>query len=105
MVARGQLELSADGGAVTDAGAIFLRGLGVDLTAASARNRSGRLFCRPCLDWSERRPHLAGTVGAALCAACLANNWMRRSDGTRALAITPAGQRALHEAFDLSADL
>jgi hypothetical protein len=104
MVERGQVELSPDGGAVTEAGAVFLRSLGVDLAAASdraARDRGGRLFCRPCLDWSERRPHLAGTLGAALCDACLSNRWMRRTDGTRALAITPAGQLALHKAFDL----
>ncbi len=107
MVERGHVELSPDGGAVTEAGAMFLQGLGVDLGAArgrAARRNGGKLFCRPCLDWSERRPHLAGALGAALCNACLANGWMRRTGGTRALAITPAGQRALRKAFDLPAD-
>ncbi|MCK8787442.1 ArsR family transcriptional regulator [Roseomonas sp. NAR14] len=106
MVARGQVELSADGGALTGAGDAFLRGLGVDLDSATRRGgaRSGRVFCRPCLDWSERRPHLAGAVGAALCRACFAHGWLRRLDGTRAVAVTPAGRLALGNAFDLPAE-
>ncbi|CAH2602302.1 Uncharacterized HTH-type transcriptional regulator YdfF [Rhodovastum atsumiense] len=102
MVERGQLELSADGGAVTEAGAAFLRGLGVDLAPAPRRG-GGRMFCRPCLDWSERRPHIAGTLGAALCGACFAQGWLRRIDGTRAVAVTPVGEMALRQAFAWSA--
>ena len=108
MVERGQIELSGDGGVLTDRGTDFLRGLGVDLDAAMAaayRRGGGRVFCRPCLDWSERRPHIAGAVGVALCQCCLARGWVRRSDGTRAVTITPAGQMALTEAFGLRPDL
>ena len=104
MVERGQVELSADGGALTEDGAVFLRGLGVDLDAATARGGrrgGGRVFCRPCLDWSERRPHIAGAVGAALCQTCLSRGWVRRQDGTRAVSVTPAGQIALGRAFNL----
>jgi len=101
MAERGLIDLGADGAALTDAGAAFLRGLGVDLDAAQARSarRGGPLFCRPCLDWSERRPHLAGAVGAALCQACLDQGWVRRIEGTRAVRITPAGYVALSRAF------
>ncbi|MFH6786431.1 MULTISPECIES: ArsR/SmtB family transcription factor [Methylobacterium] len=100
LVARGAVELGADGGAVTPAGEAFLRGLGVDL-AESARTGSSRrrVFCRPCLDWSERRPHIAGTLGAALLATCLDRGWLRRNEGSRAVTVTPGGRLALRHAF------
>ena len=104
MAERAQIELSPDGGVITAEGTAFLRGLGVDLDAASARaarRGGGRVFCRPCLDWSERRPHIAGALGAALCTACLAQGWIRRIDGTRAVSVTPAGRLALDQAFGL----
>ncbi len=104
MIERGQIELSPDGGAITENGAGILRGLGVDLDAVSARTArrgGGRMFCRPCLDWSERRLHIAGALGAALCTACFAQDWMRRIDGTRAVAVTPMGRMVLETAFDL----
>ncbi|MXP65128.1 ArsR family transcriptional regulator [Roseomonas sp. M0104] len=103
MVKRGQLELSADGGALTGAGAAFLAELGLDLAPLAARPR--RVFCRPCLDWSERRPHIAGALGAALCRHCLSQGWLRRIEGTRAVSVTPAGRLALERAFDLAAEL
>ena len=104
LVERAHIELSADGGVLTEAGAIFLRTLGVDLDTAPAGGKrvGGRLFCRPCLDWSERRPHIAGVLGAALCRACFAQGWLRRIDGARAVTVTTAGQGALKRAFDLS---
>ena len=100
MVARGHLDLSPDGGALTEAGASFLERLGVALPAAR-----GRPFCRPCLDWSERRPHLAGALGAALCRRCLELGWMRRVSDSRALSVTPAGWRGLRESFGLDQPL
>ncbi len=65
MLDRRQIEFDGDGGSVTDAGKLFLEEFGINL--AAARN-SKRVFCRPCLDWSERRFHLAGAVGAAFAA-------------------------------------
>lgn len=100
MLARGQIEFSPDGGAVTPEGATFLRGLGIALDDdQSPAARRGRPFCRPCLDWSERRPHLAGAVGTALCDRCFALDWVRRIDGSRALTVTPRGAQGLHHAF------
>ncbi|HWX49628.1 MAG TPA: transcriptional regulator [Roseomonas sp.] len=84
MTERGQIELSPDGGVITEDGTSFLRGLGVDRDVASARaarRGGGRVFCRPCRDWSERRPHIAGALGAALCTACFSQGWIRRLDG------------------------
>lgn len=94
MVARGRVEFSSDGGALTETGAGFLAEFG-----AALPGRSSRIFCRPCLDWSERRPHIAGAVGAAICQRCFDLGWVRRVAGTRALAITPPGARGLRETF------
>ena len=77
-------------------GVSFLTRLGVDLTP---RQKSRRIFCRPCLDWSERRPHLAGHVGAALCAHFLNVDWVRRTRESRALKITPLGREKFAEVF------
>ncbi|WP_460447969.1 ArsR/SmtB family transcription factor [Alsobacter sp. SYSU BS001988] len=104
MADRGHCEFGPDGAAMTPGGLAFLRDLGVVLEAdgAPARRRA-RVFCRPCLDWTERKPHIAGRVGAALCEACFAQGWMRRLPGTRALDVTPAGRRALARAFGVEA--
>ena len=99
MAERGHIELSADGGVLTDQGAQFLASIGVDLDDATARTTRRRVFCRPCLDWSERRPHIAGTIGAALLAACFAQDWLRPTAGSRVVAISPAGLLSLDRAF------
>jgi len=96
LVARGYVRLDQDAGTLTEAGAAHL-GEVVGLESAregprSARSRN-RPFCRPCLDWSERRAHLAGVVGAAICAHALAHGWVRRLDGSRALRVTPHGRQ------------
>ncbi len=101
LVAGGHAELAGDGGLITETGAAFLGKVGIDVEALQAPRgtRPARILCRPCLDWSERRPHLAGAVGAALCAHSLAKGWIRRIDGTRAVAVTPKGQRIFREEF------
>jgi len=73
---------------LTDGGEAFLAGLGVDVAGARARKR---VFARACLDWSEKRPHLAGALGAAFAEAVLEHGWVRRRPNDRALRVTPAG--------------
>jgi DNA-binding transcriptional ArsR family regulator len=93
--------LGEEAGEVTPAGADFLSKLGVDLSAARARRR---VFCRPCVDWTERRPHIGGAVGAALANRCFELKWIDRVRDSRALTITPAGRRGFMEAFALSVE-
>ena len=96
LVAGGHAELTADGGLVTASGVALFRRIGVDVDALTAPRggRRARMLCRPCLDWSERRPHLGGAVGAALCAHCFAQGWIRRVGDSRAVTVTPRGARA-----------
>jgi DNA-binding transcriptional ArsR family regulator len=96
LVGRGHIELSPDGAALTESGTAFLQRLGIPLEPTK-----GRTFCRPCLDWSERRPHIAGIVGAALCRHCFDQNWIRRVRDTRAVSVTPSGRAAFRSEFGL----
>lgn len=100
MVANGQIELATDAGIVTPRGIALFERLGLALDAPGKR---GRMLCRPCLDWSERRPHLAGAVGAALCQHCFDAGWIRRVEGTRAVAITGKGGRHFRDVFGIDA--
>jgi DNA-binding transcriptional ArsR family regulator len=79
---------------LTDAGRAELGGLGLALPAEPGGS-AGRRFAYPCLDWSERRDHLAGTLAVALLDHALQSSWLRRSPGSRALTLTPGGARAL----------
>jgi DNA-binding transcriptional ArsR family regulator len=99
LVGGGYIELGDDGGLVTDAGIEFFDGIGIDVDAIVTRSgrRSARILCRRCLDWSERRPHIAGAMGAALCAHSFGKDWIRRVNGTRAVTVTPKGERVFRE--------
>jgi hypothetical protein len=101
LVDGGQIELATDGGMVTELGIAFFRKIGIDLDSVMTHRgkRSARVLCRPCLDWSERRPHIAGTIGAALCAHSFGQGWIRHDNGTRAVTLTPKGQRIFREEF------
>jgi hypothetical protein len=60
------------------------------------------VFCRPCIDWSARRAHLAGSVGAALADRLMALHWIARKRDTRALTITPIGWSKIEQTFGCS---
>jgi DNA-binding transcriptional ArsR family regulator len=81
LVAMGHIVLTEEGGEVTHSGKRFLDNLGVDLRSQS---RSRRMFCQPCLDWTERRYHLKGLVGASILRRLLDLGWFKRLPGSRA---------------------
>lgn len=93
---RGHVALTADGGEVTDTGHRFLRDFGAEPEPGR------RVFCRPCLDWSERRPHIAGRLGAALACRCFELGWIARQRDSRAVAITEAGRAGFAERFGIA---
>ncbi len=103
LVARGAIELTEDVGIITANGTDFLNNLGLDLGACSTK--SGPQLCRPCLDWSERRAHLAGKLGSALFSFLLEQAWLRRSPDPRGLFVTRRGQTGFRQAFELHVDL
>jgi DNA-binding transcriptional ArsR family regulator len=81
---------------VAENGDAFFSELGVDVGQARSSRRS---FARYCIDWTERRPHLAGSLGAALFDRFLQAGWLRRRTSERALEITPAGELELARRF------
>jgi DNA-binding transcriptional ArsR family regulator len=96
LVERDLILLDEEGGEVTPAGVEALGQFGVDV-AEEARRR--RIFCRPCLDWSERRPHIAGAIGAALASRCFELGWIERIRDSRAVRITGIGKEGLASQF------
>ncbi len=96
LASRGHVVLSDGAATVTIEGERAL----LELDIALAPDRKGaRPLCRVCLDWSERRPHLAGRLGAALCTRSFELGWVERVRDSRALTITPLGRSGFAERF------
>jgi DNA-binding transcriptional ArsR family regulator len=94
-----QRKLVRAGSAVLDlsrAGAQFFREFGIDVDGLAAQRRP---LCRGCLDWSERRHHLGGAVGAALLQRFYALGWARRDKDSRVVKFSAAGKAALRDRF------
>ncbi len=97
-VARGYVVLDDEVAEVTRAGARFLTEFGIELpTPRSPRRHS----CRLCLDWTERRPHFAGAVGAAITKRCFDLGWLERMSRSQAVVVTPLGRRGFLEIFGI----
>ena len=90
LLRQGRLASTASGFELTDTGRAWLAGLGMSATPPG----SGRRFAYRCLDWSERRDHLAGQLADELYRHFSAQGWLRRTSG-RAVEVTPSGRREL----------
>ena len=84
---------------ITQAGSRFLTEFGIDLAAL---NSTPRDFCRLCLDWTERRPHIAGAVGAALTKRWFDLGWTERMKHSSAVVVTASGKHGFLETFGIS---
>jgi DNA-binding transcriptional ArsR family regulator len=100
LTSRDYLMLSDSAGALTEKGQRFLCAFGIDLE----EGKNKRAVCKTCLDWSERRPHLAGRLGAALCTRMFDLGWVERIRDSRALSITTAGRDGLESTFGIEID-
>lgn len=87
---------------ITREGERRLAALGVDVPAL---RRDRRPLCRSCIDWSERRPHLAGAVGARLATSCLQGGWVERLGQSRGVRVTSTGRDILRDAIGLTLDI
>jgi DNA-binding transcriptional ArsR family regulator len=101
MLANDWLQSEGSGFAVTgDSHRGFLM-LGVDLDAAHSRRR---VFARGCLDWTERRSHLAGALGAAVASGLLSQKWLERRERSRGVRVTPEGSEKLSEVLSVQVE-
>jgi DNA-binding transcriptional ArsR family regulator len=83
------------------AGAAGFAEFGVDTTRLASRDRP---LLRPCMDWSERRYHLAGSIGAALTAELKSRQWIIGREASRAVTVTPAGRDGLRSWLEIDLD-
>jgi DNA-binding transcriptional ArsR family regulator len=99
LLSKGAVVLHPDGGELTEAGVGLLARMGVEPPDGRAR----RPWCRACLDWSERRPHLSGSLGAQILTRSLELGWVTRPSSGRALAVTPKGRAGFRELLGVQA--
>lgn len=92
------LEVGSDGLNLTETGRRLFHDIGVDVAKVECARR---VLCRSCLDWSERRDHLAGALGAALLQHFLECGWASRVPGTRVIAFSAPGEKALRSLFGM----
>ncbi|MEK8216945.1 MULTISPECIES: ArsR/SmtB family transcription factor [unclassified Paenibacillus] len=101
LLRAGILREDKEGFAVTEEGEDFFASFQIDVEQVKKKRRS---FSHKCLDWSERRHHLAGALGSALLEKLLEVNWVQRLPNTRAIKITSEGKRGFKEVFSLDVE-
>lgn len=101
LIERGFLIVEGEHWQISATGERWLKSCGVDL---AAWQKGRRAAARPCLDWSERRYHLAGAAGAAITHWLLHEGWITRIGSSRAVQLTPKGRAGFQQEWDLSFD-
>jgi len=101
LTARKMILGSGESLVLSEAGETFMTALGLDVPALSALRRP---LCKGCLDWSVRRSHLAGALGAALLSRFYALGWAQREAGTRVVSFSPRGLEAFREIFGVATE-
>ncbi|OWK24335.1 ArsR family transcriptional regulator [Rhizobium yanglingense] len=100
LVASGAIDAIGEGLSVTPKGESRLQCIGIDVSGLKS---SRRPLCRSCLDWSERRAHLAGSLGKALLSTFFDRGWARRTAGSRSVIFSPEGEQQFLSLFPLEA--
>lgn len=98
LLAKQAFKISTDGLELTEAGRQLFSQLGIYTEKMPSQ---GRAFCRSCLDWSERRDHLAGKLGSCLLSRILEMGWAKRAPGTRVIAFSETGEKILRSLFTM----
>jgi hypothetical protein len=99
LVAQKHLILGDEAGVVTRRGTRFFGDFGIDLGLVQQQRRC---FCRICIDLTERRPHIAGALGAAFCTRCFELGWITRIKDSRAVAVTRKGALGFRDSLDFA---
>ena len=99
-VAREYIVVDDEAAEITAAGTRFFTKFGIAFPTPPSTRRH---FCRLCLDWTERRPHLAGAVGAAITQRYFDLGWMERMKRSHAVIVTPVGRRGFQKTFGIEA--
>ena len=96
------VEVDGQGYRLSESGEALFENLGVDVQALATQRRR---FACPCLDWSMRRPHLGGALGAALLQVAIKRKWVVQDLDSRALGVTAAGRREMAARFGVSGEM
>lgn len=96
LIRRGYLNMETSGLSLSSIGRDFVSGLGIDMERLS---RSRTPLCRECLDWSERKSHLAGSLGRAFLDHMIEDKWVRLEASSRVISFTARGQTQFATAF------
>ena len=99
LVLQKMIELQNKTYTLTTKGNKFFKDFGIDMNELQSKRR---VLAKPCLDWSERKYHISGSLGAALLNKMLHSDWLRRKKNSRAIIITSKGQSEIYNRFKVN---